>query len=112
MTVDKVMVGISSESFPATYQRTAYVAATRGREQVQIFTDDRKELLKAVSRPDDPISATELSLSSSGKTAGGVHVAKRLAMARGLGVFAAKNDGRQPDHMRDARAQAEIDHVR
>ena len=28
-TVDKVFVGVSSESFPATYQRTAYVAVTR-----------------------------------------------------------------------------------
>ena len=54
VTVDKVFVGVSSESFPATYQRTAYVAVTRGKEQAQIFTDDRKELLKAVSRPDDP----------------------------------------------------------
>ena len=61
VTVDKVFVGVSSESFPATYERTAYVAVTRGKEQAQIFTDDRKELLKAVSRPDEPLSATELS---------------------------------------------------
>ena len=27
---------------------------------MQIFTDDRESLLKAVSRPDDPLSATEL----------------------------------------------------
>ena len=61
VTVDKVFIGMSSESFPATYQRTAYVAVTRGKEQALIFTDDRKELLKAISRPDDPLSATELS---------------------------------------------------
>ena len=60
VTVDKVFVGISSQSFPATDQRTAYVALTRGKEQAQIFTDDRKELLKAISRPDDPLSATEI----------------------------------------------------
>ena len=58
--MDKVFVGLSSESFPATYQRTAYVAVTRGKEQALIFTDDRKELLKAISRPDDPLSATEV----------------------------------------------------
>src|SRR6202035_3317553 len=46
VTVDKVFVGVSSESFPATYQRTAYVAVTRGREQAQIFTDDRIAMLK------------------------------------------------------------------
>ena len=60
VTVDKVFIGMSSESFPATYQRTAYVAVTRGKEQAQIFTDDRDELLKAMSRPDDPMSATEI----------------------------------------------------
>jgi conjugative relaxase-like TrwC/TraI family protein len=60
VTVDKVFIGMSSESFGATNQRTGYVAVTRGKEQAQIFTDDREALLKAVSRPDDPLSATEL----------------------------------------------------
>ena len=69
MTVDKVFVGTSSESFPATYQRTAYVAVTRGKEQAQIFTDDRKELLKAIGRPDDPLSATEISGAHAAATA-------------------------------------------
>ena len=64
VTVDKVFVGMSSESLPATNQRTAYVAVTRGKEQALIFTDDRKELLKAMSRPDDPMSATELAEST------------------------------------------------
>jgi ATP-dependent exoDNAse (exonuclease V) alpha subunit len=61
VTVDKLFVGLSSESFPATYQRTAYVALTRGKEQAQVFTDNKHELLKAMSRPDDPLSATEIS---------------------------------------------------
>jgi conjugative relaxase-like TrwC/TraI family protein len=60
VTVDKVFVAMSSQSFPATNHRTAYVAVTRGKEQAQIFTDDKDELLKAVSRPDDPLSATEI----------------------------------------------------
>ncbi len=60
VTVDKVFVGMSSESFPATNQRTAYVAVTRGKEQALIFTDDKDGLLKAMSRPDDPLSATEI----------------------------------------------------
>ncbi|QJW93226.1 hypothetical protein FTUN_0731 [Frigoriglobus tundricola] len=58
--MDKVFIGISSESLPATNQRTAYVAATRGKEQAQIFTDDKNELFKAMSRPDDPLSAANL----------------------------------------------------
>ncbi len=64
VTVDKVFVAISSESLPATCQRTAFVAVTRGKEQAQIFTDDRRELLKAVKRADEPLSATDLSSST------------------------------------------------
>ena len=59
-TVDKVFIGLSTESFPATYERTAYVAITRGKEQAVIFTDDKDGLLRAMNRPDDPLSATEL----------------------------------------------------
>ena len=69
VTVDKVFVGVSSESFPATYQRTAYVALTRGKEQAVIFTDDRQELLKAFGRTDDPLSATEISGAHAAATA-------------------------------------------
>jgi conjugative relaxase-like TrwC/TraI family protein len=80
-TVDKVFVAISSQSLPATNQRTAYVALTRGKEQAVVFTDDRKELLKAVSRPDDPLSATELADSAQEK-ANLQDRLKRLAIAR------------------------------
>lgn len=55
-----MLVGISSDSLPATNQRTAYVALTRGKEQAVVFTDDKDELLKAMSKPDDPMSATGL----------------------------------------------------
>jgi Viral (Superfamily 1) RNA helicase len=71
VTVDKVFIGLSSESLPASDERTGYVAVTRGREQVQIFTDDKHELLKAVSRADQMLSATELSQSMNGKPVGG-----------------------------------------
>lgn len=59
-TVDRVFVGVAAESLPATGERTAYVALTRGKEQVRVFTDDKAALLAAVARPDDPLSATEL----------------------------------------------------
>jgi conjugative relaxase-like TrwC/TraI family protein len=64
VTVNKVFVGISSESLPATNERTAYVALTRGKEQAVVFTDDKEELLRAMSRRDDPMSATGLSESA------------------------------------------------
>ncbi len=83
-TVDKVFVAIASQSLPATNQRTGYVALTRGREQAVLFTDDRKELLRAISRPDEPLSATELAESRSGKPAMRDQLAKSLALARRL----------------------------
>lgn len=103
VTVDKVFVGISSQSLPATDQRTAYVALTRGKEQAVIFTDDRKELLRAVSRADDPISATELNGTAEQKPGLRERLMKQLAVARGLGIFGWRqpgigNDSRGLDH--------------
>lgn len=108
VTVDKVFVGVSSESFPATGERTAYVAVTRGKEQAVIYTDDKAALLTAVSRPDDPLSATELSGPSPQK----VTPRGRLAFARGLGVYGARNDPSRKANEGDARAQPEVDHAR
>lgn len=84
VTVDKVFVGISRESFPATYDRTAYVALTRGREEAQIFTDDRNELLSAVHRADEPLSATELSSPPRQNSLGTL---KRPGSLRGMPMF-------------------------
>jgi conjugative relaxase-like TrwC/TraI family protein len=89
-TVDKLFVAISSQSVPATNQRTAYVALTRGKEQVALFTDDRKDLLKAISRPDDPMSATELSEPEK-KSPG---LMSRLAISRGLRIFGSPQHGK------------------
>ena len=67
LTVDKVFIGISADSFPATYERTAYVAGTRGREQAIFFTDDKDELLRVMSREDEPLSAVDISESGQKK---------------------------------------------
>jgi len=99
VTVDKVFVAISSESLPATCQRTAYVAVTRGKEQAQIFTDDRKELLKAICRSDDPLSATQLAESAKHAPASGGPRGKKLS--RQLATAAqiqAINTGVTQDH--------------
>ena len=56
-TVDKVFIGISNDSFGAANQRRFYVPVTRGKEKAEIFTDDRQELLRAVKRVDEPLSA-------------------------------------------------------
>jgi len=107
-TVHKVIVAISSESVPATDERTAYVAVTRGKEQALIFTYDKAELLRAMSRPDDPMSATELSEKSSRDVAVKNQMRKRLALARGLGVFASRNDPARSE----PQTQPEMNHAR
>ena len=105
VTVDKVFIGMSSESFPATYQRTAYVAVTRGKEQAVIFTDDKEELLKAVSRPDDPLSATQLAESTNGTPP----TRNRQAASRQRATMAAQN---QPVVTRTPAVERDMDHDR
>jgi len=97
-SVSKVFVAISSESVAATNQRTAYVALTRGEEKVILFTDNRKELLKAMSRPDDPLSATQLAETANGETTLRDRLAKPLALARRLAAFAQQNRLWQGNH--------------
>ena len=111
-TVDKVFVGMSSESFPATGQRTAYVAATRGKEEVQIFTDDKDGLWKAINRPDDPMSATDLAEPVQPPSVKRGPMKKRLAFGRSIGVEVPRNDALQPSSERDGKARQEIDHGR
>ncbi|MAT50217.1 MAG: hypothetical protein CMK32_03415 [Porticoccaceae bacterium] len=112
VTVDKVFVGISSESLPATGQRTAYVAVTRGRQQAVIYTDDRVELLKAFGKPDDPVSATELVESAQPKAGKGNRIKDRMAFMRGLGLSASPAEHSQGGKGRDSASRTEKDHAR
>jgi ATP-dependent exoDNAse (exonuclease V) alpha subunit len=58
-TVDRVFIGQSSESFPASSREQFYVSVSRARQQATIYTDDKESLLDAVSRSDDRVTATE-----------------------------------------------------
>jgi conjugative relaxase-like TrwC/TraI family protein len=112
VTVDKVFIGVSSESFPATYQRTAYVAVTRGREQAQIFTDDRKELFRVISRPDDPLSATELAESLTEKPTVRNRLAKHLTTAQQLAAIALRHHLSQTGNAQNPKIERGMDHDR
>lgn len=59
-TVDRVFIGQSSDSLPASSREQFYVSVSRGRESATIYTDDKDALLEAVSRSDDRLTATEL----------------------------------------------------
>jgi conjugative relaxase-like TrwC/TraI family protein len=59
-TVDRVFIGQSADSFGASSREQFYVSASRARQQVTVYTDDKEALLKAVSRSEERITATEL----------------------------------------------------
>ncbi|MCC6358745.1 MAG: relaxase domain-containing protein [Phycisphaerales bacterium] len=58
-TVDRVFIGQSSDSLPASSREQFYVSVSRGRERATIYTDDKDSLLDAVNRSDDRLTATE-----------------------------------------------------
>jgi conjugative relaxase-like TrwC/TraI family protein len=110
VTVDKVFIGISSESLPATNQRAAYVAITRGREMAQIFTDDREELFKAMSRPDSPQSAT--SLAESAKQKPDLRDRRTKSTAQQLAAVARHHREMQQGNTSHSTPNREMDHDR
>lgn len=59
-TVDRVFVAVGSESFPAASREQLYVSASRGRERVTVYTDDKAALGRAVQRADPRLTATDL----------------------------------------------------
>ncbi|MFN7742711.1 MAG: ATP-binding domain-containing protein [Phycisphaerales bacterium] len=58
-TVDRVFIGQSSESLPASSREQFYVSVSRGRESAVVYTDDKQALMEAVERADDRVTATE-----------------------------------------------------
>ncbi len=58
-TVDRVFIGASAVSHPASSREQFYVSVSRGRQQATVYTDDKEALLDAVSRSDDRLTATE-----------------------------------------------------
>lgn len=58
-TVDRVFIGQSSDSLPASSREQFYVSISRARERATVFTDDKHALLEAVNHSDERLSATE-----------------------------------------------------
>ncbi len=59
-TVDKVIIGQSQQSLPASDRQQLYVSVSRGREQAVIFTDDKQALREAVRRDHENLTASEV----------------------------------------------------
>ena len=63
-TYDRVIVAQSSVSFPASSPEQIYVSASRGRQQIDIYTDDAEGLRQAIERKRPEMSATALKAKS------------------------------------------------
>lgn len=59
-TVDEVFIHQPAATFPATDAKQFYVSVSRGRDNVHIYTDDKKQLLEYASEFGDRTSAIEL----------------------------------------------------
>lgn len=59
-TVDRVFVGQSSQSFPASSPEQFYVSCSRGRKSATVYCDDKKALREAIGQTEDRPTATEL----------------------------------------------------
>ena len=59
-TVDRVFIGQSSDSYTASSREQFYVSASRARESVTIYCDDKSALREAISHSDERLSAMDL----------------------------------------------------
>jgi hypothetical protein len=59
-SVQRLLVAESEESLPAASREQFYVSASRGVEDIRIYTDDKNALMDAVSRSRQRPSATDL----------------------------------------------------
>ncbi len=94
-TVDRVLIGQSSDSLPASSREQFYVSVSRGREQATIYTDDKDALLEAVSRSDDRLTATEF--------VAGRELRERAATLQRLERLAAVHDAGRAVHLEQER---------
>jgi len=94
-TVDRVLIGQSSDSLSASSREQFYVSVSRGRERATIYTDDKEALLDAVSRTDDRLTATEF--------VAGRDVRERAATLQRLERLAAIHDAARSMHLEQER---------
>ena len=59
-TVQRVILGMSAASLGATNQEQMYVSASRARERLALFTDDREAVKAAIQRSSQKVAALDL----------------------------------------------------
>jgi conjugative relaxase-like TrwC/TraI family protein len=90
--VDCVFVAESSESFRAADRQQFYVTATRFKETLTIYTDDKRQLLDAVSKTSERPSATDLVAKQIRETSETAN--KKQSFEKDNGEFARKPESR------------------
>jgi conjugative relaxase-like TrwC/TraI family protein len=63
-TVDEVFISQPASTFPGTDAKQFYVSVSRARHRAHIYTDDKDELMKHITRIGDRTSALELTKAS------------------------------------------------
>ena len=59
-TVQRVILGMSSHSIPAMNMENLYVSASRAKEWIRLYTDDKAEIRGAVKRSSQKLAALDL----------------------------------------------------
>jgi conjugative relaxase-like TrwC/TraI family protein len=59
-TVKRVILAMSSRSLPATNAEQLYVSASRGKESVSLYTDDKAAIASAIGRSSHKLAALDL----------------------------------------------------
>src|SRR5262249_4374132 len=59
-TVQRVLLGMSAASLPATNQEQMYVSASRGRERLMLYTDSKEAVRDAIQRTSQKRAALDL----------------------------------------------------
>jgi conjugative relaxase-like TrwC/TraI family protein len=59
-TVDQVILGMSSASIPAMNMEQLYVSASRAKQWIRLYTDDKAEIRDAVKRSSQKLAALDL----------------------------------------------------
>ena len=85
-TVDRVLIAESTESLPAASRQQFYVSASRAKESVTVYTDDKAALREAVQRENVRMTATDLV--RSGRRSISPRMKKHLAFLQRMSTFA------------------------
>ena len=58
--MQRVILGMSTGSLPATNQEQLYVSASRAKEWLRLYTDNKAEVREAVQRSSQKLAALDL----------------------------------------------------